>query len=625
MRKDYFNPEPRRRLIIGVIATVAFIYLIQLFIIQIVNQDYKIMADNNAFLKRIRYPSRGLLYDRNGNLLVFNQSAYYLTAVMKEVQPFDTVSFCEILNITPEYLKKRIEDVKNRKSNPGYSPYLPQTILTQLGSKEYSVLQEFMYKFPGFYIQNRSVRQYNYPYAAHVLGYVAEVDRQNLVDDGYYVQGDDVGKSGVERSYESVLRGKKGVEVLLRDAHGRIKGKYEDGAYDEEPVSGKDLTLSIDIELQRYGEELMQDKTGSIVMIEPSTGEILCMVGSPGYDPSTFVGRQFVENYVKLQNDPEKPLFNRALGAIYSPGSTFKVAQGLVFLEEDVITPQTMYPCYYGFPLSPTRRLKCHGHASPLSLLPAISTSCNAYFCWGLKAMLDNRKYGSTSNALNRWRDHMVDLGFGRKLGVDLPGEKGGLIPNAQYYSKKYNDRWNAYTVISIAIGQGEVQTTPVQLCNFISLIANRGYFYTPHVVKTIKGGELDTLYTKKRYSGVDARHYTPIIEGLRLAVTEGTCSKAYLPDIEVCGKTGTVQNNKGKDHSAFMGFAPMNNPKVAIAVYVENKGFGADFAVPIGRLMIEKYVRGEILESSKWIEYNMINSISARRAVPEDQHMEDN
>jgi penicillin-binding protein 2 len=620
-----YNPDSRKYIIIGSICLIVFIYLAQLFYIQVIRDDYKIMADNNAFLKRTLTPSRGMLYDRNGELLVFNQPAYDLTVVMKEVQPFDTLEFCTILNTSKEYLIKRLEDIKNRKINPGYSPYLPQTILTQLGEKEFGILQEFLYKFPGFYIQNQPVRKYNYPHAAHLLGYIAKADRQNILDDNYYAQGDYIGKNGVERSYESILRGEKGMEMLLRDSRGRIKGKYEDGAYDKNPVSGKDLTLSIDIELQKYGEELMQNKMGTIVMIEPSTGEILCMVVKPDYDPSLFVGRQFGNNYMQLLNDPTKPLFNRALSGTYPPGSTFKVAQGLVFLQENIITTQTAYTCHHGF-LAGNRRLNCHSHYSPITLGPAIQTSCNSYFCWGLKAMLENRsKYGDSRNALDLWQGRMKDLGFGRKLGVDLPGERGGYMPNSQYYNKKYKNRWNAFTVISIAIGQGETESTPMQICNFAAQIANRGYFYTPHVVKKIRDGELDALYTQKRHSGIDHIHYNPIIEALRSAVTGGTCWKAWIPDIEICGKTGTAQNS-GKDHSVFMGFAPKENPQVAIAVYVENGGWGSSFAVPIGRLMIEKYVRGEISSQSKGFEWSVLNNLTSgkRDAVQEDQHMED-
>ena len=625
MNKQQFNPDHRKYIIIGSICLIILIYLAQLFYIQVIRDDYKIMADNNAFLKRTLFPSRGMLYDRNGKLLVFNQASYDLTVVMKEVQPFDTLEFCQIVNISKEFLIERLTEIKDRKQNPGYSPFLPQTLVKQLGDKEFGILQEFSYKFPGFYIQNQPVRKYNFPNAAHLLGYTAEVSRQNIIDDSYYALGDYTGKNGVERSYESILRGEKGVEMLLRDSRGQIKGKYENGTYDRSPISGKDLTLSIDIELQKYGEELMQGKMGAIVMIEPSTGEILCMVAKPDYDPSLFVGRQYRENYTQLLNDPEKPLLNRALSGTYPPASTFKAAQGLVFLQEEIITPQTMFTCNHGFTASSRNRPGCQGHHSPLNLSFSICTSCNSYFSWGLKNMLENRsKYGDIKNALNHWQESMKKLGFGRRLGVDLPGERGGFMPNSQLYDKMYN-RWNAFSIISNAIGQGETEATTVQICNLAALIANRGFFYTPRVVKEIRDGKLDALYTKRNHAGIDRVHYEPVIEGLSQAVTNGTCWLTWMPDIEVCGKTGTAEN-RGESHSIFMGFAPRENPQVAIAVYVENAGSGSRFAVPIGRLMMEKYLRGEVPMSSKWIEYNMLHNIpmGRRNAVQEDQHLED-
>jgi len=626
MSKQEFNPDHRKYMIIGSICLIVFIYLAQLFYIQVIREDYKMIADSNAFLKKILTPSRGMLYDRNSKLLVFNQPSYDLMVVMKEVQPFDTLEFCKIVNISKDSLITRFAEIKNRKRNPGYSPYLQQTLIKQLGEKEFGILEEFSYKFPGFYIQDQPIRKYNYSNAAHLLGYTAVVSPQNIINDNYYNQGDYIGKDGVERSYESVLRGEKGVEMLLRDSRGQIKGKYENGAYDRNPVSGKDLTLSIDIELQKYGEELMQNKRGAIVMIEPSTGEILCMVTKPDYDPSLFVGRQYGNNYMQLQNDPAKPLFNRALSGSYSPGSTFKVAHGLVFLQEGIITPQTLYTCNHGFTASSRNQPGCHGHASPLNLTYAICTSCNSYFSWGLKNMLENRsKYGNIKNALDHWKESMKGLGFGRKLDIDLPGESSGHMPDSKFYDKWYNERWNAFTIISNSIGQGEIETTTIQICNLVAQIANRGFFYTPHVVKKISNGEIDPKYTEKNNTGIDRVHYDPIIEGLSLAVTQGTCKLAWMPDIEVCGKTGTVQN-RGKDHSAFMGFAPRERPQVAISVYIENAGFGSQFAVPIGRLMMEKHLRGEVPASSKWLEINMINNIpmGRRNAVQEDQHLEE-
>ena len=627
MNKQEFNPDYRKYMIIGSTCLIILIYLAQLFYIQVIRTDYGDIADDIARLKKTLYPSRGMLYDRSGKLLVFNQPSYDLTVVMIEVQEFDTLEFCRIVNISKDLLIKQLTDIKNRKLNPGYSPYLPQTLIKQLGDKEFGILQEFSYKFPGFHIQDQATRKYNYPNAAHLLGYIAPANRQNLIDDNYYAQGDYIGKNGVEHSYESILRGEKGVEVLLRDVRGKIKGPYKNGAYDKSPISGKDLTLAIDIELQRYGEELLQNKRGTIVMIEPSTGEILCMAVKPDYDPSLFVGRQFGNNYMQLLNDPEKPLFNRALSGTYPPGSTFKAAQGLVFLQEGIITPQTMFTCNHGFTASSRNQPGCHAHYSPLSLVYSICTSCNSYFSWGMKNMLENRsKYANIGEALDYWQESMKKLGFGRKLGVDLPGERGGFMPNSQLYDKWYNNRWNAFTIISNSIGQGETEATTIQICNLAALIANRGFFYTPHVVKKIRNGELDEQYITRNETDINRIHYEPIIEGLSQAVTQGTCRFAWLPDIEVCGKTGTAENS-GKSHSIFMGFAPRENPQVAIAVYIENAGSGSSFAVPIGRLMMEKYLRGEVPESSKWIEYNMLNNIAMgakRNAVQEDQHLDD-
>ncbi|MDR2407662.1 MAG: penicillin-binding protein 2 [Bacteroidales bacterium] len=610
--------DKRKNLIILFIVIVILLYIIRLFNLQVLNNNYKTWADSNAFLNKILYPSRGVLYDRNGKLLVYNQPTYDVMVVMRETTQFDTISFCKAINISIEDFRKRLSTVKNKNINHGYSSYTPQTFLSQLGTKEYSILQEAIYKFPGFYIQNRTVREYDYKNAAHVLGYIAVVDKQDIADDSYYVRGDYIGKTGIERSYETYLRGEKGVEILLRDVHGRTKGKYENGMFDIAPVSGKDLTLSIDIDLQAYGEELMRNKLGSIILIQPKTGEILCMVSSPTYDPSTLVGRQFVNSFVELTENPYTPLINRALNGTYPPGSTFKPTQGLIFLQENIISPNTTYSCFGGFPIG--GRPACHIHGSPLSLIPALGTSCNAYFCWGLKGMLENRKYGSRDAAMDKWRDYMVRQGFGYPLGVDLPGEKRGMIPNSQFYNKKYNDRWYALTIISIAIGQGEVTSTPLQICNLAATIANRGHFYTPHIVKEIKDVPLDSQYVYPRKTGIASKHYETMVEGMRQAVigTGGTCHKVNIPDIEVCGKTGTAQN-KGKDHSIFMAFAPKDDPQVAVAVIVENGGFGATYAVPIGRLMIQKAIKGKIPETDLGYEQNIKNAVILRSVVQKD------
>ena len=589
-----YDLEKRKYAIGGAVIFIVLIFLIRLLSLQIMSEDYKKNADSNAFLKKIQYPSRGVIYDRNGKLLVYNQPAYDITVIMKEITSLDTADLCRTLKITPEFLRKRFKDLKDRRLNPGYSPYTNQVLLTQLSAEDCGIFQEKLFKFPGFYIQRRTIRQYNYDAGAHILGDIGEVSKTEMEDDEYYIPGDFIGKLGVERSYEKQLRGEKGIEVLLRDARGRIQGNYMDGKFDKAPVAGKNLTLSLDIELQKLGERLLEGKIGSIVAIEPSTGEVLCLVSSPSYDPRLMVGRNRGKNHLQLARDPWKPLLNRAIMGAYPPGSTFKTSQALTFLQEGIITPSTPYTCNGGFNYRGLH-VGCHAHGYPLPLLPAIATSCNAYFCWGLYHMIGARqKYGSVQNAMNTWRDYMVSMGFGYPLGIDLPGEKRGMIPNAKYYDKAYRGSWNGLTIISISIGQGEVTLTPLQIANLGATIANRGYYITPHVVKSIENDAIDTLYTQKKYTKVDRIHYEEVVEGMRMAVTGGTCRMANLPDIEVCGKTGTAQN-RGKDHSAFMGFAPMNNPKIAIAVYVENGGFGAVYGVPIGRLMIEQYLKGEL------------------------------
>lgn len=599
MDKEY-GLEYRRYVIAGVAIFIVTVYIIRLFTLQIMSDDYKKNADSNAFLKKVEFPARGVISDRNGKLLVYNQNAYDIMVVMNEEKGrLDTTEFCNSLGITKEFFIKRMEEIKDRNKNPGYSRFTQQLFMSQLSEKEFSVFQEKIYRFPGFYVQRRSIRQYTMPYAAHVLGDVAEVSESDIEDDSYYQLGDYIGKMGVEKSYEKQLRGEKGVQIMLRDAHGRIQGSYMNGKFDRRPVPGKDLTLSLDIKLQALGERLLEGKIGSIVAIEPSTGEVLCMVSSPTYDPRTVTGRKRGKMHAILSRNPWKPLLNRSIMGMYPPGSTFKTTQGLTFLTEGIVSPGTSFPCHHGF-YCRGLHVGCHGHSSPINLIPAIGTSCNGYFCWGLYYMLGNRKkYKNVQEGMNTWRDYMVSMGFGYKLGVDLAGEKRGLIPNAQYYDKRYNGSWNALTVISIAIGQGEVLLTPLQIANLGATIANRGYFYTPHVVKKVKGEPLDEKFKEKHYTKASRRAYDYIVAGMRRAVTGGTCRAADRADYEVCGKTGTAQNH-GQDHSIFMGFAPMNNPKIAIAVYVENGGFGADYGVPIGALMMEQYIKGKLSPESE-------------------------
>lgn len=606
MGKDYTLAK-RRFIISGFICAIVIIYIFRLFSLQVSEDKYKENAESNAFLRRVIYPARGLIYDRKDRLVVFNQPAYDVMLIPKDVGDFDTLALCKVLNIDKTRLLELWDEMKNPRKNPGYSSYTPQKLISQLSVEDYGRLQEKLYLFPGFFIQTRTVRQYNYNVGANILGNIREVSAKDVENDRYYRPGDYTGDLGVEKSYEKHLRGVKGVEILMKDAYGRIKGKYEDGKHDKAPISGRNLTLSIDMELQEYGEKLMQNKIGAIVAIEPATGEILALVSSPSYDPTLLVGKQRGKNYASLVKDPYKPLYDRALQGAYPPGSTFKPTQGLIFLQEGIITTSTQYPCYHGY--INRIRVGCHGHGSPIALKPALQTSCNAYFCWGFKNMIDKRGTKPYTQ-FEKWKNYLVEMGYGYRLGVDLPSESRGFLPNSEYYSKSFRGaNWSGNSIISVAIGQGEVLATPLQIANLCATIANRGFFYTPHIVKDVFDTVIDSKYKDKRAPKINKEYYEDIAEGMRMAVIGGTCRGANLPGIEVCGKTGTAQNPHGKDHSAFMGFAPYRNPKIAIAVYVENAGFGATFGVPIGSLMMEKYLNGEISPARKGLEERMLNS----------------
>lgn len=606
MIKNY-NLEKRKYIIGGFICVIVIIYIIRLFSLQIGDAHYKESADSNAFLKRVLYPSRGLIYDRNGKLIVFNKPAFDIMIIPRDAKEFDTVALCQTLNISKKELLQKWEDMKNTKKNPGYSAYTPQKLISHISEEEYGRLQEKLYLFPGFFIQKRTVREYTSHEGANILGNIREVSAKDIENDNYYRRGDYTGDLGIEKSYEVALRGEKGVEILMKDALGRVKGKYENGIHDRSPKSGHNLKLSIDFELQKYGEQLMKNKIGAIVAIEPSTGEVLAMVSSPTYDPALLVGKERGQNYANLVRDKYKPLYDRSIQAAYPPGSTFKPTQGLIFLQEGIVNNETRFPCYHGYING--LKVGCHGHASPITLKPALQTSCNAYFCWGLKYFLD-KKNVKIGEQFEKWKNYLVDMGYGYKLGIDIPSERRGFIPNTDYYEKRFRGRrWFANSVISIAIGQGEVLATPLQIANLSATIANRGFFITPHVVKEISDSTLDKKYLVKHRQKIKRKYYEDIALGMRMAVLGGTCRGANLPNIEVCGKTGTAQNPHGKDHSAFIGFAPYKNPRIAICVYVENAGFGAAYGVPIGSLMIEKYLNGEISPARKAIEEKMLNS----------------
>lgn len=563
--------------------------------LQIVEQSYKLSASNNVLRYIPQYPARGLIYDRKGSLIVYNQAAYDLMVVKNQVKAFDTTELAKILEISYEQVKDGFTQIKRVK---GYSPYKPSVFLKQISAKTYAVLQEKLYQFPGFEVHPRTLRSYPHKMAGHLLGYVGEVDDDVINKNPYYQLGDYIGINGLEKSYEKELRGSKGVSIYMVDVHNRIKGSYENGLYDSAAVVGNDIICTIDANLQEYGEKLMTNKIGSIVAIEPKTGEVLAMVSSPSYDPELLVGRDRTTNYRFLQNDTLKPIFNRALMALYPPGSTFKIVNGLIGMQEEVVYPTTRYGCAGGFPIG--RGVGCHIHPSPLSFTQAIQMSCNTYFCYVFRSIIDKSIFGSVENGFSDWKKHVESFGFGKKLGIDLPNELRGIVPSVSFYDRYFRKGgWNSLTIISLAIGQGELGTTPLQMSNLATVIANRGYYYSPHVVKEVKGTNgIDPKFTEKHYTTIDSTWFNYVVEGMDMSVNGGaggTGLIAALPKIRVCGKTGTAQNPHGADHSVFIAFAPKDDPKIAIAVYVENAGFGGTWAAPIASLMIEKYLTDSI------------------------------
>jgi penicillin-binding protein 2 len=603
MKDRYAN---RKYFIMALVLLAAIILIARLFYIQIIDKTYRVSAANNALRPVTQYPARGLVYDRNGELIVYNQAAYDLLVIPVQTSAFDTVRFNQILGITMADFKARM------KAAISYSRRAPSVFMKMISSETYALLQEELYRFPGFYVQARTLRKYTRPVAAHLLGYVGEVDNKLIAKDRYYRSGDYIGVSGLEKSYEEHLRGRKGVNIFLVDVHNNIKGSYADGRYDTVAVPGTNLWSTIDLTLQEYGERLMQNKTGSIVAIEPATGEILALVSSPTYDPALLVGRVRSENFSMLQADTVKPLFDRALMASYPPGSTFKIMNGLIGLQEEVIRPTSLFSCSNGYHAG-SLTVGCHSHSSPLNLVQAVAQSCNAWFCNAFRNTLENPKYNSIQDAFDKWRDYLVAFGFGNKLGIDLSNELPGNIPARSYYDRYYGkDRWKALTVISLAIGQGEIGATPLQMANMAAVIANRGSFYIPHVVKKIgDNGAPSPLYTQKYITGISPENFEPVIEGMEGAVNGGpgsTARGARLDSIIICGKTGTAQNPHGKDHSIFVAFAPKDNPQIAIAVYVENAGFGSTFAAPIASLLIEKYLTGEVKRA--YLEDHVLNMV---------------
>lgn len=589
-------------------AITVIIFAIKLVFIQLINDSYKESADNNALRYIYEYPARGLIYDRNGKILVYNKATFDLLVVPRDVVPFDTLKLCETLQMPKDEFVKRID------KSIQYSGYLPSVFETNLTQQAYSLFQEQKYLFPGFYIQGRTIRTYPIPIAAHTLGYIGEVSQSVLDQDDYYRTGDYMGISGLEKSYEEVLRGRKGLRVVLVDVHNRVQGSYQNGAFDQVALAGKNLFTSLDAELQLYGESLMVNKRGGIVAIEPATGEILAIVSSPTYDPNLLVGRDRSKNYINLLNDVDNnPLYNRAIMTRYPPGSTFKVVNGLAALQEGIIDHNTAFGCPGGYSLG-DHVVACHCHPNPLRIEEAVQYSCNTWFCWAFKKFVDNKKFTSSREGYDRWRKYIMKLGFGRQLGIDLPNEFEGFVPEVEYYDKmKGNRNWRANSIISVAIGQGEIGATPLQLANMAAIIANRGYYITPHIVKSI--GYPDSLNYKmmeRHETGIEKKYYQYIVDGMEMVVQAGTAPVAAIPGIAVCGKTGTAQDPPRKNHSVFIAFAPKNNPQIAIAVLVENSGFGAQFAAPIASLMIEYYINRKV--ERKNLEWEMLNSNTLKR-----------
>lgn len=583
----------RRYVISGIAIGIVLVYIIRLFYLQVIDQSTAGQADNNALVKQTIYPSRGLIYDRNGELLVFNQPIYEVTMTMRDMQEgWDTTYFCQCLHITREEFDKRISDIKDRSKNRGYSRWTPQVFINQLKKEDIATLQEALFMFPGVQIQKRTLRDYTYNAAAHVLGSVGEVNQKDIDNDPYYARGDYSGRDGLERTYEKQLRGTKGMEIYMRDVKGRVKGRYQDGAKDVAVQSGTDLYTTLDIQLQIVAEQLLTGKIGSVVAIEPSTGEILALASNPTWNPKVLVGKDRSSNYSRMLKDPTRPLFNRATQATYSPGSTFKTIQALIGLEMGTITKNTLYACS-GQGSAP---IKCtHNHGSPVTLEEAIEQSCNPYFWCLYRDMLHPSHNNSTElfkQKYNDWRNYVLQFGFAQKFqNTDIGTQVSGSVPEQKFFDRIYGKKgWKALTIRSLSIGQGEISVTPLQLANQAAAIANDGYYITPHINKN------DSMRTHRHQIDIDKKYFDVVKKGMHRVMTNGTGRYYSIEGIETAGKTGTVQNVHGRDHAIFIGFAPLENPQIAIAVVVENAGFGSTWAAPIASLLIEQYLTGTIL-----------------------------
>lgn len=577
--------KTKRLFISSIIIFTAVVFAVKLFYIQVIDDTYKLSAENNTLRHVIIYPSRGFVFDRTGKIIVANQSTYDLKVVPRSIESFDTVKFCKLTGI----IKKDLISIL-KKNKYSYKPIL---LKKQIGNKEYAKIAENLYKYPYFFTEKRSLRTYPYPVAANVLGYLGEVNVSDLKNDSYCKSGDYIGKSGIEKVYEKDLRGEKGSKIFFVDVLGRIQGHYKNGKYDKSAVAGKNIISSLNINLQKFGEFLMQNKIGSIVAVEPSTGEILTLVTSPTYDPNLFIGKKLSQNYRKIEYQANKPLYNRALRAMYPPGSTFKTVNALIALQKGLITERTVF-VLNGYNAG-THIVKDHVSGA-ITFKKSIQLSSNAYYCTVFKRIISDKRFNNYADAYEDWRAYVKSFGLSEKLGTDLDFEKQGILYSHKYYDRYYGKgHWNYNTIISLAIGQGELGFTPLQAANMTAVIANKGWYIIPHIVKDIGGNGIDKKYKEKHYAKVESKYFKPVIDAMESVVTEGTGMIAYVPGLNICGKTGTAQNPHGKDHSIFIAFAPKDNPKIAVSVYIENAGFGSTWAAPVASLIIEKYLTDTI------------------------------
>lgn len=600
--------DRKNKLLIG-LGAAALVLIVRLFVIQIIDDRYKIDSSNNSMVYSTIYPTRGIIHDRSDRILVGNKVVYDLLVTPREVTAFDTLAFCKVLELDTLFVREKMAEYRKFRTRIGWQTL---TFLKQIPPERYMKFAEVEFKFPGFRGQARSVREYPYNAGGNLLGYVSEVDANFLKKHpDEYRSGDYAGKTGIEAAMEKELRGEKGYNIYLRNSSNRIESRFRDGEMDREAVPGKDITTTIDAELQHYGQMLMDKKVGSLVAIEPSTGEILTMVSSPGIDVDMLA--DIGNHYSEILNNPYKPMFNRAVQAPYPPGSVFKLVNALIGLQEGVVTPGTLHPCSMGYHFG-RNKLGCHAHKSPLNLEESIMMSCNAYYCYVLRDILDNKKYANVAEGLDAWNSYVKSFGFGQKLGSDFPSELGGFVPDSKYYDKRYHKGgWKSLTVISLSIGQGELGCTPLHLANLCATVANRGYYYIPHIIKDAESYRIDDKYRKRHYTKVDTVHFPKVINGMYRAVNSGygsggTASVAVVPGLDICGKTGTAQNPRGDDNSVFICFAPKDNPKIAVAAYVENGGFGATWAAPIASLLVEKYLNGDISDARKPLEQRVLS-----------------